>query len=66
MTTTPKRTTTISRRIGRSIRASSVRSVLGSYVNLTIASCVLALVIIAFTRGQLGYRPEASEAPRVR
>ena len=43
-----------------------VRSVLGSYVNLTIASCLLALVIIALTRGQLGYRPEASEAPRVR
>src|SRR5215217_1529196 len=43
-----------------------VRSVLGGYVNLTIASCVLALVIIAVTRGQLGYRPEASEAPRVR
>jgi membrane protease YdiL (CAAX protease family) len=42
------------------------RSVLGSYVNLTIASCVLALVIIALTRGQLGYRPETSEAPRVR
>jgi len=42
------------------------RSVLGSYLNLTIASCVLALVIIAVTRGRLGYRPEASEAPRVR
>jgi membrane protease YdiL (CAAX protease family) len=42
------------------------RSVLGSYVNLTIASCVLALVIIALTRGQLGYRPETSKAPRVR
>src|SRR5215204_362202 len=42
------------------------RSVLGSYVNLTIASCVLALVLIALTRGQLGYRPEGSEAPRVR
>jgi hypothetical protein len=26
----------------------------------------LALVIIAVTRGRLGYRPEASEAPRVR
>src|SRR5829696_5898700 len=42
------------------------RSVLGSYVNLTIASCALALVLIAVTRGRLGYRPEASEAPLVR
>jgi uncharacterized protein len=38
------------------------RSVLGSYVNLTIASCVLALVLIAVTRGRLGYRPEAEAA----
>lgn len=43
-----------------------VRSVLGSYLNLTIAACALALVLIAVTRGRLGYRPEASEAPRVR
>jgi uncharacterized protein len=42
------------------------RSVLGSYLNLTIASCVLALVIIVLTRGRLGYRPVGSEAPRVR
>jgi membrane protease YdiL (CAAX protease family) len=43
-----------------------VRSVLGSYLNLTIAACALALVLIALTRGRLGYRPEAPEAPRVR
>jgi membrane protease YdiL (CAAX protease family) len=41
-----------------------VRSVLGSYLNLTIAAC--ALVLIAVTRGRLGYRAEAPEAPRVR
>jgi hypothetical protein len=33
-------------------------SVLGSYLNLTIAAGVLALVIIAVTRGRLGYRQE--------
>jgi uncharacterized protein len=42
------------------------RSVLGSYLNLTIASCALVLVLIAVTRGRLGYRPNASEAPCVR
>ena len=42
------------------------RSVLGSYVNLTIASCALALVLIALTRGRLSYRPEAAREPRVR
>jgi uncharacterized protein len=41
-------------------------SVLGSYLNLTIAACALALVLIAVTRGRLGYRPEAPGAPRVR
>ena len=41
-------------------------AVVGSYLNLTIAAWALVLVIIAVTRGQLGYRPEASEAPRVR
>jgi membrane protease YdiL (CAAX protease family) len=35
-----------------------VPSVLGSYLNLTIAAGVLALVIIAVTRGRLGYRQE--------
>ena len=42
------------------------RSVLGSYLNLTLAACALALVLAAITRGRLGYRPEASGAPRVR
>ena len=41
-------------------------SVLGSYLNLTIAACALALVLIAVTRGRLGYCPEAPGAPRVR
>jgi CAAX protease family protein len=41
-------------------------AVVGSYLNLTIAGWVLALVIITVTRGRLGYQPEASEAPRVR
>jgi membrane protease YdiL (CAAX protease family) len=36
-----------------------VRSVLGSYLNLTIAACALALVLTTVTRGRLGYRPEA-------
>lgn len=43
-----------------------VRSVLGSYLNLTIAAGALALVIIVLTRGRLGYRPEAAQEPRVR
>ncbi len=50
-----------------------VRSVLGSYLNLTIAACALALVLIALTRGRLGYRPGGDAAfdgtatsPRVR
>jgi uncharacterized protein len=34
-----------------------------SYLNLTIDACVLALVIIAVTRGRLGYRAEAPQAP---
>jgi uncharacterized protein len=42
------------------------RGVLGSYLNLTIAAGALALVIIVLTRGRLGYRPEAAQAPRVR
>jgi CAAX protease family protein len=41
-------------------------AVVGSYLNLTIAAGALALVLLALTRGRLGYRPEASEAPRVR
>jgi membrane protease YdiL (CAAX protease family) len=43
-----------------------VRSVLGSYLNLTIAAGAMALVIIVLTRGRLGYRPEAAQEPRVR
>jgi hypothetical protein len=35
------------------------------YLNLTIAGWVLALGIIALTRGRLGYRPEAAQEPRV-
>ena len=36
-------------------------SVLGSYLNLTIAAVVLAVLLVAFTRGQLGYRQEDSD-----
>jgi uncharacterized protein len=32
--------------------------VLGSYLNLAIAACALALVLIAATRGRIGYREE--------
>ena len=38
-------------------------SVLGSYLNLTIAAGALALVIVALARGRLGYREE--ENPRL-
>ncbi len=38
------------------------RAVLGSYSNLTIAAWVLELVLIAVTRGRLGYRPEGDAA----
>ena len=41
-------------------------AVVGSYLNLTIGAWVLALVIIAVTRGRLGYRAQAPKAPRVR
>jgi membrane protease YdiL (CAAX protease family) len=42
-------------------------AVMGSYLNLLIGGWVLALVLIALTRGQLGYRGEtdAPSAPRV-
>jgi uncharacterized membrane protein len=43
-----------------------VRSVLGSYLNLAIAACVLALVLVVLTRGRLGYAPQADQEPRVR
>jgi hypothetical protein len=32
--------------------------VLGSYLNLAIVACALALVLIAATRGRMGYRAE--------
>ena len=35
-------------------------AVLGSYLNLTTAACGLAVVLVAATRGRLGYRPEAN------
>jgi hypothetical protein len=38
-------------------------AVVGSYLNLTIAAW--ALVIIAVTRGRLGYRAQASPPPKV-
>jgi len=43
-------------------------AVVGSYLNLTIAGWVLALALIALTRGRLGYRhrQEAGQEPRVR
>jgi hypothetical protein len=41
-------------------------AVVGSYLNLTIAGWVLALALIALTRGRLGYRQEAVQEPRVR
>jgi membrane protease YdiL (CAAX protease family) len=34
--------------------------VLGSYLNLAIAACALALVLIAATRGRMGYRDEVN------
>jgi hypothetical protein len=43
-------------------------AVMGSYLNLLIGGGALALVLIALTRGQLGYRGEtdAPSALRVR
>jgi CAAX protease family protein len=40
------------------IRLFPTPAVLGSYSNLTIAACVLALVLIAATRGRLGWQDE--------
>jgi uncharacterized protein len=34
-------------------------AVLGSYLNLMMAAWALAIVVVAVTRGRLGYRPEA-------
>ena len=42
------------------IRLFPTPAVLGSYSNLTIAACALALVLVAATRGRMGYRNEAS------
>ena len=33
----------------------------GSYLNLTIAAVALAVLLVAFTRGRLGYRQEDSD-----
>ena len=41
------------------IRLFPAPAVLGSYSNLTIAACALALVLIAATRGRMGCRNEA-------
>jgi membrane protease YdiL (CAAX protease family) len=35
-------------------------AVLGSYLNLMMAACALAVVLVAATRGRIGYRPEAT------
>jgi membrane protease YdiL (CAAX protease family) len=37
-------------------------AVIGSYLNLTTAAWVLALLLLATTRGRIGYRPEADAA----
>jgi membrane protease YdiL (CAAX protease family) len=46
------------------IRLFPIRAVLGSYSNLTIAACALALVLIAATRGRLGCQNEADILPK--
>ena len=38
-------------------------SVLGSYLNLTIAAGALALLVVALTRGRLGYQHYRQEEP---
>jgi uncharacterized protein len=40
------------------IRLFPTPAVVGSYLNLTIGSSALALVLIAVTRGRIGYQPE--------
>jgi len=40
------------------IRLFPAPAVLGSYLNLTIGSSALVLVLIAVTRGRIGYQPE--------
>jgi membrane protease YdiL (CAAX protease family) len=44
------------------VRLFRAPAVLGSYLNLTLAACVLALVLVAATRGRLAYRPEGDVA----
>ena len=39
-------------------------AVLGSYLNLMMAASALAVVLLAATRGRMGYRPEADGACR--
>jgi membrane protease YdiL (CAAX protease family) len=46
------------------IRLFPTRAVLGSYSNLTIAACALALVLIAATRRRLGCQNEADILPK--
>ena len=45
------------------IRLFPTRAVLGSYSNLTIGACALALVLIVATRGRLGCQNEADTLP---
>jgi len=45
------------------IRLFPTPAVLGSYSNLTIAACALALVLIAATRGRMGCQNEADALP---
>jgi uncharacterized protein len=46
------------------IRLFPTPAVLGSYSNLTIGACALALVLIAATRGRLGCQNEADTPPK--
>jgi uncharacterized protein len=46
------------------IRLFPAPAVLGSYSNLTIGACALALVLIAATRGRLGCQNEADTRPK--
>ncbi|HWH91391.1 MAG TPA: hypothetical protein VNV64_06310 [Candidatus Binatia bacterium] len=46
------------------IRLFPTPAVIGSYSNLTIAACALALVLIPVTRGRLGCQNEAGTLPK--
>lgn len=46
------------------IRLFPTRAVLGSYSNLTIGACALALVLILATRGRLGCQNQADTLPK--